>query len=77
MYLKNIPLKEISVDDQKPFIDLINKIFTITKDDNYLENSAKQARVQDYERQIDRLVYKLYDLTEEEITIIENNKKGL
>ena len=46
-------------------------IFTITKDDDYLENSAKQAKVRDYEKQIDQLVYKLYALTSEEIKIVE------
>jgi hypothetical protein len=28
----------------------------------------------DWEREIDRLVYRLYDLTDEEIRIIENKK---
>jgi len=36
-----------------------------------LENPEKQAKVKEYECQIDQLVYKLYDLTEEEIKIIE------
>jgi len=75
MYLKNIPLKEISVDDQKPFIDLVDKILAITKDDDYLENPAKQAKVHEYEYQIDQMVYKLYDLTEEEIKIVEGKNE--
>ena len=41
------------------------------------DTETKQSKVKEYEQQIDRLVYKLYDLTEEEITIVENNKKGL
>lgn len=36
-----------------------------------LENSIKQAEVQQYKHQIDQLVYKLYDLTSEEIAIVE------
>ncbi|GAH55741.1 unnamed protein product, partial [marine sediment metagenome] len=75
MYLKNIPLKEISIDNQKPFIDLVDKIFTITKEDDYLVNSTKQAKVKEYEYQIDQIVYKLYDLTEEEIKVIEESIK--
>ena len=31
-----------------------------------------QAKVKEYEHQIDQLVYKLYDLTEDEIKIVEN-----
>ena len=44
---------------------------TITKDDDYLSNPAKQAKVHEYEGDIDQLVYKLYDLTPEEIRIVE------
>ena len=76
MYLKNIPLKEISIDNQKPFIGLVNEILTITKDDDYLVNFEKQARVHDYERQIDQLVYNLYGLTKEEIKIVEGLDKN-
>lgn len=70
-----LPLKNISESDQKPFIELVDRILTITKDDDYLENSSKQIRIKEYERQIDQMVYKLYDLTDEEIDIIEGNKK--
>ena len=34
----------------------------------------KNNNIQDIEKQIDQLVYKLYDLTDEEIKIIENYK---
>ena len=37
----------------------------------YLSNSAKQAKVKEIERQIDKMVYQLYGLTPEEIAIIE------
>ena len=33
---------------------------------------TKQAKVRDYKKQIDQLVYKLYTLTPEEIKIVEN-----
>ena len=49
----------------------VNQILFLTQSENYLENPQKQARVKEYERQIDQLVYKLYILTEEEIKIIE------
>jgi len=75
MYLKNIPLKEISIDNQKPFISLVDKILAITKDDDYLTNSLKQAKVKEYEHQINEMVYKLYGLTEEEIKVIEESIK--
>jgi len=35
------------------------------------------ATVKQYQRQIDQLVYKLYELTDEEIKIIEDYEEGL
>lgn len=70
--LSEIPIKKILKDEQRPFIDVVDKILTITKSDDYLTNSAKQAKVKEYERQIDQMIYKLYGLTQEEIKIVEN-----
>jgi len=36
--------------------------------------NRKQAKVKEYEREIDQLAYKLYGLTEEEIKIVEGGK---
>ncbi len=73
--IRNFPIKKITNNEQIPFIELVNKIFNITKTDDYLENTDKQAQVREYEKQIDQLVYKLYELTPEEIKIVENFKK--
>ncbi len=73
--LESLPIRKASLVDQKPFINLVGKILAITKDDDYLENSTKQAKVREYEKQIDQLVYKLYDLTTEEIKIVEGVDK--
>ncbi len=73
--LSEIPIKKISDKEQTPFIDLVNKILAITRETDYLNNPAKQAKVKEYEKQIDRMVYNLYDLTEEEIRIVEGNNK--
>ncbi len=51
---------------------LVDRILAITKDEDYLQNPEKQAKVKALEREIDQLVYKLYGLTEEEISIVEN-----
>ncbi len=73
--LKKIPVKEMSEAEQKPFIDLVEKILKITEADDYLKNAEKQAKVRDIEHQIDELVYKLYGLTDEEIKIVEKPTK--
>jgi len=43
---------------------------------DYLDNPQKKSQVQLLESQIDQLVYKLYDLTPEEIAIVEGFNKG-
>lgn len=42
---------------------------------DYSQIPAKQAQVKEYERQIDRMVYELYGLTDEEIKIVEGETK--
>lgn len=69
--LSEIPIKKISEDEQKPFIEIVDKILAITSSSDYLTISEKRARVQDYEKQIDKLVYKLYDLSPDEIAVVE------
>ncbi len=62
--LKNFPIPSISEDEQQPFIALVEKI---------LHAKQNQADTQALESEIDRLVYRLYDLTDEEIAIIEGH----
>lgn len=69
--INNLPLPKISKSKQKSLIGLTDKILAITKDADYLQNPVKQAKVHDYEKQIDQLIYKLYGLTLEEIKTVE------
>ena len=61
-YVEKIPIKNISIKDQKPFIDLVDKI---------LEAKQQGKDSTNNEKKIDDLVYKLYDLTTGEQKIIE------
>ena len=61
-YVEQNPIPIISDEEQQPFINLVDRIIEAKKQDiesGYLE------------QQLDHLVYKLYDLTQEEIQIIE------
>ena len=71
---RNLPIADLSPREQKPFIAIVDNILGITKDDGYLESPAKQAKVKEYEHQIDQLVYKLYSLTPKEIKIVEGKE---
>lgn len=68
--LNSLPIKEFSLSDQRPITDLV-KTLSLTQSADYLQTPAKQAQVHDHEKQIDQLVYQLYDLTDEEIAIVE------
>ena len=69
----NLPIITKNYNNEKPFIDLVDKIFVFTQDDDFQKNVNKQTKVREYEKQIDQLVYKLYSLTPEEIDIVENS----
>ena len=53
--------------DEKPFITIVDKILTA-------KETNPEAATNKLEKQIDEMVYKLYELTELEIAIIENKK---
>ena len=55
---------------------IVDRILSITKLDNYSQDIQKQAKVKALESEIDQLVYKLYDLTPEEIKIVEGENEN-
>ena len=73
--LSEIPIKKISIEEQEQFVSLVDKILSLIQSDDYLESPQKQAKVKTLEREIDRMVYKLYELTEEELQIVEGAAK--
>ena len=62
IYVEKIPIPEISKTEQQSFIDLVNQI--LTKKEQGEDTAA-------LEKEIDQMVYGLYELTEEEIKIVE------
>lgn len=56
-------------DQQKPIIALVDQILAAKKADAKADTSAQEI-------QIDRLVYGLYGLTEEEIAVVEGRDAG-
>ena len=60
--IKNIPIKNISLKEQQPFINLVDKI---------LEAMKQGKDSSEFDNNIDEMVYNLYDLTKDEIKIVE------
>lgn len=59
-----LPIKETKIDSQQPFINKVDQILSLKKEN-------PQADTGDLEKEIDIMVYELYGLTEEEIKIVE------
>ena len=79
-YVEQLPLPPITPKNQpilKQIEDLVDKIISAQRrrlpsaDASLQESNNLQIDTSDWERKIDQLVYKLYDLTEEEIKIVE------
>ena len=64
-YFEQIPIPIIDEGTKSKLVELVVEIIK-------LKNQNHQAEIPDLEAQIDQLVYKLYDLTDEEIKIVES-----
>jgi len=64
--IEQLPIKDISEQQQLPFINLVDKILAAKKQDSAADTSG-------LEKEIDELVYQLYGLTEKEKQIVKQN----
>jgi len=64
-YFEQIPIPNIDEQKKSRLIELVEEIIK-------LKNQNRQADITEMENQIDKLVYQLYELTADEINIIEN-----
>jgi hypothetical protein len=67
--LEKLSIPDISIDCQQPIIDIVDKILAIKKDTNF-SKVQNFGEVEKLEKEIDRLVYGLYGLTESEINCL-------
>ncbi|EJJ2319996.1 Eco57I restriction-modification methylase domain-containing protein [Campylobacter coli] len=70
-YVEKFPIPKINSKNQKIADELINLVDEILK----AKEQDKNANTQELENKINSLTYKLYNLTEEEIKIIENKEQ--
>jgi hypothetical protein len=71
-YIEQIPIPNMSEEQQKQFIDIVDQILIITSQENY-DHKNPPIQQKELEKKIDEMVYKLYDLTDEEIKIAEDS----
>ncbi len=79
--LRKFPIKRISEIKQLSFISLVDQILALNErligvsDQNSNEAQTLNVEIEKTDAEIDRLVYELYGLTEEEIKIVEQAVK--
>jgi type I restriction-modification system DNA methylase subunit len=75
--VSKFPVPEISLKEQEPFIKLADKIINLNKELNNAktphDKKILEVQIIAIDKEIDKLVYDLYDLNQDEINIIENN----
>ena len=64
--LRELPIKVISESSQLPIIQLVDEILN-------MKHISSDTDISEKEDQINRLIYKIYNLTEDEIETIEQN----
>lgn len=69
--INNLPIPTVGKIDQTKIIQLVDRILLITKFHNILTNISEQVKVEEYEKRIDQILYRLYGLNEEKIKIVE------
>ena len=73
----NIPIPNVPLEEQKPFIDLANKMIELSKQLQITktpkEKRLLEKQIEVTDKKINQLVYELYDLTDEEIEIVESS----
>ena len=76
-FLEGLPInniiEDLNVSEQNNICIYVDNILEFTKFKDYLDNPIKQTQVKDIQKKIDRLIYKLYNLTLEEIAIVEGD----
>lgn len=65
-YLSQLPIKKTSKTNQDKIVKLVDQILSLKKSNPESDTTALEA-------EIDRLVYELYGLTEEEVKVVENS----
>jgi len=77
-YVEQIPL--CSITSQNPLladqiVQKVDEILTLSQSSDFESNQEKQQKVKELEREVDLLVYKLYNFTEGEIRLIEQGRE--
>ncbi|EKD57459.1 MAG: hypothetical protein ACD_57C00287G0002 [uncultured bacterium] len=69
--LEKLPIVEGKPDLQETCVELVKEILNVTASGDQLLDSANKTLIREKEKQIDRVVYDFYELSSEEINMVE------
>src|SRR5690606_3614596 len=72
IFVKLLPIPNMTPLEQQECVNIVNKILAITKSQGYSENSQEYEQVKSLMKQIDNLLYSFYELSDEQIKLIES-----
>ncbi len=72
--LSQVPIPKISLEEQEPFIKLVDEILALCKSKDQRNQKECCSELSRLENEIDKMVYRLFDFTEAEIKYIEQAK---
>lgn len=77
-YLQQLPIKTVSENKQKELINLVDKMLSLNKNLNQVINKPHdrikiEKEIKETDDKINEIVYKLYNITDEEKKIIEES----
>ncbi len=70
--VRGLIIHPLSTDNQKKFIELVDKILDLVNRPTYKKNEEDQSKVYQYEEQLNNMVYELYELTPDEKDVIKS-----
>ena len=77
IYVEQLPIVDIDENNQNTLSELVDEILDLSKNlertNIPTERKLIQQQINITDKKINELVYKLYDITDEEIQIIEDN----
>lgn len=69
--LNELPIFQSLKADQRKIVLLVDKILLLTQSKDYVQNDRKQLKVKELEKEINQMIYKLYELTCDEVKIVD------
>lgn len=79
--LEQLPIKDISIEEQKPIIDFVDELLELNKEYLTLMNKSTdkkkqiEMKIKKLEEQLNNFIFKLYGISSKEIKIIEESMK--